>query len=152
MGKGLGLTAESKGKHIAFAAGTGVLVFVDLVARIALQTIDVIPREQCLNPQFELELFVSFQNKEDAIALEMMELLSQQMQLHESTKFILHTRFSDQKDARWDDKFLVNNLKGKEAQKIWVCGPPLMEESFDKYLCALCPDLGIDFKSQVDIM
>lgn len=36
MGKGLGLTAESKGKHIAFAAGTGVLVFVDLVARIAL--------------------------------------------------------------------------------------------------------------------
>jgi hypothetical protein len=36
MGKGLGLTPDSKGHHIAFAAGTGVLVFVDLVARIIM--------------------------------------------------------------------------------------------------------------------
>jgi NAD(P)H-flavin reductase len=36
MGKGLGLNHNSKGQHFAFAAGTGVLVFVDLVARILL--------------------------------------------------------------------------------------------------------------------
>jgi hypothetical protein len=36
MGKGLGLTHESTGDYYAFAAGTGVLVFIDLVARIAL--------------------------------------------------------------------------------------------------------------------
>jgi len=36
MGKGLGLTHESTGDYFAFAAGTGVLVFFDLVARIAL--------------------------------------------------------------------------------------------------------------------
>ena len=36
MGRGLCLTNESKGTHFAFAAGTGVLVYIDLVARIAL--------------------------------------------------------------------------------------------------------------------
>lgn len=36
MGKGLGLTKDSKGKYLAFAAGTGVLVFVDLVAKMLL--------------------------------------------------------------------------------------------------------------------
>ena len=36
MGKGLGLTKDSRGKHLAFAAGTGVLLFVDLVAKMIL--------------------------------------------------------------------------------------------------------------------
>jgi hypothetical protein len=36
MGKGLMLNQYSKGLHIAFAAGTGVLVFIDLVARLIL--------------------------------------------------------------------------------------------------------------------
>ena len=36
MGKGLGLSRNSEGVHMAFAAGTGVLPFVDLVARIML--------------------------------------------------------------------------------------------------------------------
>ena len=43
MGRGLGLTPESDNVHIAFAAGTGVLVFIDLVARLALQMIGAIP-------------------------------------------------------------------------------------------------------------
>ena len=43
MGKGLGLSESSEGLHIAFAAGTGILVFVDLVARIAVGDLDLIP-------------------------------------------------------------------------------------------------------------
>ena len=35
MGKGLGIQTE--GKHIALAAGTGVLVFIDLVAHLILR-------------------------------------------------------------------------------------------------------------------
>ena len=61
--------------------------------------------------------------------------------------FILHTRFSDQKGARWDEEFITSHLKGKQAEKVWVCGPPLMEESFDKILSSVCPGLGIDFKT-----
>jgi len=40
----------------------------------------------------------------------------------------------------------------KEIQKIWVCGPPLMEEQFEIYLENLVDVLGVDFKSQVNIM
>jgi hypothetical protein len=42
MGKGLGLTPESQGDHIVFAAGTGVFVFVDLVARMFLEAANVL--------------------------------------------------------------------------------------------------------------
>jgi len=37
FGKGLGIRSE--GIHIAFAAGTGVLTFMDLVAQIALHNL-----------------------------------------------------------------------------------------------------------------
>jgi len=54
------LTKDSQGKHFAFAAGTGVLVFVDLLARMSLAFLDVIPKDQRLHAEFSLELFVSF--------------------------------------------------------------------------------------------
>lgn len=60
MGRGLGLTKDSQGKHFAFAAGTGVLVFVDLLARMSLAFLDVIQKDQRLHAEFSLELFVSF--------------------------------------------------------------------------------------------
>ena len=36
---GLGLDLKHRGKHIAFAAGTGILVFIDLVAHLILRII-----------------------------------------------------------------------------------------------------------------
>jgi hypothetical protein len=35
MGKGCNIGTE--GKHVAFAAGTGVLVYLDIVARLIIQ-------------------------------------------------------------------------------------------------------------------
>ena len=37
MGKGLGI--KPTGKHIALAAGTGILVFIDLVAHLILRLV-----------------------------------------------------------------------------------------------------------------
>ncbi len=34
---GLGLNISPNGKHVAFAAGTGILVFIDLVAHLILR-------------------------------------------------------------------------------------------------------------------
>ena len=36
---GLGLELKPRGRHIAFAAGTGILVFLDLVAHLILRLI-----------------------------------------------------------------------------------------------------------------
>jgi len=52
MGKGLCITGETKGLHVAFAAGTGVLVFIDLICRIALTNMELIPTENRLNKNF----------------------------------------------------------------------------------------------------
>ena len=38
---GLGLELKPRGKHIAFAAGTGILVFLDLVAHLILRVIKI---------------------------------------------------------------------------------------------------------------
>ena len=76
MGRGLGLTQNSKGTYYAFSAGTGVLVFIDLVARIALSELDLIPNDQKMHKDFKLILFASFLSKEEAIALELLQALS----------------------------------------------------------------------------
>jgi hypothetical protein len=43
LGKGLGVTTDTKGTHFAYSAGTGILVFIDLVARMLLQELGLIP-------------------------------------------------------------------------------------------------------------
>jgi hypothetical protein len=37
---GTGLEIENEGTHVAFAAGTGVLVFIDVVAHLILRLLD----------------------------------------------------------------------------------------------------------------
>lgn len=76
MGKGLGLTHESAGDYYAFAAGTGVLVFIDLVARIALSQIGIVDGPEKLNPDCKFTLFVSYANRKEAIALTLLEELA----------------------------------------------------------------------------
>ena len=61
LGKGLGLTPKSKGAHIAFAAGTGVLAFVDMLAKLSLQTLGSLPEnDERLDDAFKLVFFASF--------------------------------------------------------------------------------------------
>lgn len=60
VGKGLGVTRESKGVHMAFTAGTGILVFMDLVMRIYLTLLGALPKEEMLHPEFRFVLYASF--------------------------------------------------------------------------------------------
>ena len=76
MGRGLGLDNKSTGTYFAFSAGTGILVFIDLVARIALGILNLIPEEQKIHKDFKLIMFTSYQNKADSIALELLEGLN----------------------------------------------------------------------------
>lgn len=45
VGKGLAIDKNTRGTHFAFTAGTGILVFIDLVMRIFLGNIKAIPEE-----------------------------------------------------------------------------------------------------------
>lgn len=57
------------------------------------------------------------------------------------------------KPPRWDEHYLFNVMsQAVVIQKMWICGPPLMDESFDKILAKLSHVFGLDFKTQIEIL
>ena len=75
MGKGLGI--RPTGVHVAFAAGTGVLVFLDLVTRIILHNTGLRPAGFCPET-FKFVFYISHRNLGETmgmdISLKLMEL------------------------------------------------------------------------------
>ena len=71
LGKSLRL--QKHGYHVAFLAGTGVLVFFDLVAALARVNLGLISHDKypflSKGSTFKLVLYVSFQSVEQAIGL-----------------------------------------------------------------------------------
>lgn len=74
MGKGLGI--KEQGHYVAFVAGTGVLVFVDLVAfliRLNLGLLNGFAEKIIIKEKFKFTLYVSFANEADSIAMDLLE-------------------------------------------------------------------------------
>lgn len=77
---GTGLEIQQTGRHVAFAAGTGILVFIDLVAhliyRLAGKKLPPHLESSAIDIEnFQLVLYTSFVNEKEAIALEMIYAL-----------------------------------------------------------------------------
>jgi NAD(P)H-flavin reductase len=150
MGKGL--APESEGIHIAFAAGTGNLCFVDMLAHIALAELGLLTAEDheagSINTErFEMHLYASFPSKADAVAWDLCEALDNYCKQKGSKSFELHPRLSKEKvnTARWNEPWVENTLlkyPAKQVQRMWVCGPPVMNETFDRAL--------MDMRSRLD--
>jgi hypothetical protein len=47
---------------------------------------------------------------------------------------------------------MLETYESEGIGKIWVCGPPLLEEQFDMALGKLAPTYGVNFATQVDIL
>lgn len=77
MGKGLGI--HKSGIHIAFTGGTGVLVFTDLVAFLVRKNLQILKENEnnLLADDFKFVFYVSFPNRVDSVALELMEGLDE---------------------------------------------------------------------------
>jgi len=67
--------------------------------------------------------------------------------------FTLKLRLSSVKGTkRWDKDFVQNELqKIPDLQKVYVCGPPIMQQGFE-FLDEIAKVCNLDFKTQVDIM
>jgi len=133
LGKGLGLSPKSKGVHMMFSAGTGILPYLDTVAKMLLQQCNALkPGDEKFHDDFKLVMFVGFQSRKDAIALSILEGLQHIVKtLQVPNKFRLFFRFSDQKSPRWNTDFIKKQLEIYQKEtiaKIYVCGPPLLEE------------------------
>jgi len=103
---GTGLDVESTGLHVVFAAGTGILVFIDLIAHLILRILaskggpDVFHNKSNSNlidiTNFKLILHTSFASKEEAIGLELIEALQSLCSAHGlTTLFEHHSRLTN---------------------------------------------------------
>ena len=83
---GRGLDIKTTGTHIAFAAGTGILVFIDIIAHLILRIIgknggpDFFqgqPEDAVIDiDNFKLILHTSFASEAEAIGLDLIETLA----------------------------------------------------------------------------
>ena len=139
MGRGLEITKS--GLHIAFCAGTGVLVFLDLVAHLLMRNVflakqpvdQVDPQFLQLKDDFEFHLYVAFQDADQSIGLQLCEGLERINERLKYTNFKLTIRLSEdiyakKKPPRWDEKYIESELTphAGKLKKVWVCGPPIL--------------------------
>lgn len=75
MGKGLAM--KRKGTHIAFSAGTGALLFLDLVTHLARKHMGLLTPEEedQVDDDFKLVFFATFRNLDLSIGKELCDLV-----------------------------------------------------------------------------
>eukprot|EP00347_Sterkiella_histriomuscorum_P019560 403341168 len=141
---GIGLDIKRSGTHIAFTGGTGCLVFIDLVAHLirkSLGMLKTVEDNYLDNENFKFVLYVSFPKREEVIGLELYQGLVDIQEKLGFKNFEFHMRLSNETKQRWDFKFLEEQIQkyhqANIIKKIWVCGPPRMNEDFDKGLAKL---------------
>jgi len=69
--------------------------------------------------------------------LELFEELHKYCEAKGYINFEFHPRLSQEgvNPARWDENFVLNEMKkyhANEVNRVWVCGPPVMNETFDR--------------------
>ena len=129
---GKGLLPKPTGVHIAFAAGTGALCFVDLVAHLIQANLGILADVNnqskifeaqevedyiedgatCQLDKFQFHLYVSYPNREESIALELFEALNNFCQRCGLNNFELFVRMPKENlnAARWDNAFIKQEL------------------------------------------
>lgn len=64
-----------------------------------------------------------------------MELVEALEKLDSDKKVFNHDlmlKTNKEKYKRWDENYFERLFKDLDAAKVWVCGPPIMQESFDR--------------------
>lgn len=137
---GKGLSIKPTGLHVAFAAGTGVLVFLDLVTRILLHNTGIYKLGEDFDEDFKFIMYISHQNLAETMG---MDLCYKVMQVNEKlgfNNFELKVRLTEGRDGiygkrpeRWASQLLRDQLKPHVGNiaKVYVCGPPELNMAMD---------------------
>jgi predicted ferric reductase len=123
------VTADTKanGVFVAFAGGTGALVFLDLVSRIILNNLGVTPNE--FGKDFIFHFYASFRSEEESYGLELCSKLVELNKKKNLNNFSFNVRLSNSKakSEHWNQAFIAKELKTKGTiKRVWVCGAPSM--------------------------
>jgi cytochrome b involved in lipid metabolism len=110
FGPGLCIYKLPKGPCLAFAVGTGVLSFMDLVYAIWKQKI---------NPEFVLYFYVSFKSRKDCVGIDLLEATQKKYR----SQFKLQINLDEEQiGGRLNEKMLANWILN-DIKKVWICGP-----------------------------
>lgn len=130
------MTSESSGVHCIFAAGTGILPFLDLFDYLLEGVLDPSSGNNVFKNGFKLHLFASFAELKDFIGLDICEKLAQACKdkgMGDAFKMIIRA-----KDAKTNelytvtkevfDNAFVQKHADKECTRAYICGPPVFNQ------------------------
>ena len=101
MGKGLEIRSE--GVHVAVTAGTGVLVFLDLVAHLIRKNLGLLSEEedsQLSTSEFRFILYASFGSVEESLGYDLCKGLDNMCRQKGLTNFEYYVRFRQDEQQR----------------------------------------------------
>lgn len=146
MGMGLGL--KKTGTFTAFAAGTGILVYIDIVAHLILKVLSAKGGQNFFEAEnedvidinnFKFVLHTSFASEREAIGLELINLLTDLCAKNGfEGLFEHHSRMSNSNsvDSKyWTGQFFDEEIAAaiqNNDSKVSICATPMIQEMFDK--------------------
>ena len=159
-GTGLGLGPSSSGTHLVFVGGTGILVFLDLVAYMLRRMLagaaagpgnEVFEGEEFpdLDDGFELVMYAAFPRRSEGIGLELCEgaarVSNKLTRGRGGFRFvpIFSREGGERLSAESIERILSEHSRNGRVKKLWVCGPPPMNETFERALEFLAPKYEI---------
>lgn len=101
---GKGLDIRFTGIHVAYAAGTGVLVFLDLVTRIMLHNTGVLDFGGKFDDDFKFIFYISHENIETTIGMDLCLKLMEVNKKLKKKNFELNVRLSEGRDGVYGRK------------------------------------------------
>ncbi len=138
-----------KGTHVVFAAGTGIVPFIDLITFTLRYMVYKVSKnhfkkednlllnnenatfKDILDPSFRIHLFTTFANPESAIYMNVFQELEKLDQKYNLDVFKLTTRYSSEKTERWNKNFIHKNLTPIKSaiNRVYLIGPvPFMDD------------------------
>lgn len=146
IGPGLNLFYNAlRGTNIIFAAGTGIIPFIDMIAFAVRYMTYVISKKEhkerenyilkkeksifnkisgnMMNPPFRICLFYTNNSYGSSLYMDVIEGLLALDKKYKMNMFRLYTRYSG--GDRWDSKFIQDNLKSERGliDKFYLVGP-----------------------------
>lgn len=85
---------------------------------------------------FRMIFYVSYRDRKEAVGIHLLEALQAFCEKNKLKNFELNMRISSENKggARWDGEWIDQQLasyNSENVKKIWVCGPPVMSETFE---------------------
>ncbi|CAI2386100.1 unnamed protein product [Moneuplotes crassus] len=167
MGAGFDYTEENlQGTNVVFCGGTGILPFMDLFAYLGRRLVASHCSDYSMfadetisskESQARFIIYAYFQTRQDCIGIEMVEKIEKLYQKYNKGEFFkLNLILTSEGGQKLDNDDIIELLQdysmvGGGLNKLLVCGPPTMNNLFQKLTGKIIEKVGLD-QCAVDIL